>query len=80
MKEEILEHCLVCVKSKRGPKGSRKRDVCHANKKKAISHNFGVSNNFSPKNSEGESESTNYTDIQSEYVGNLGIRGPYHGP
>ena len=62
---------MVCVKKKRGPKGSRESDINHTNATKAISQNFGSANNFYPKNSEGDPESTKYTDMQSEYVGNL---------
>ena len=36
-KEEILQKCVVCVKSKRGPKGSRGSDIHHTNATKALS-------------------------------------------
>ena len=62
---------MVCVKKKRGPKGSRESDINHTNATKAISQNFGSANNFVPKNSEVESKSTKYTNIQSKYVGKL---------
>ena len=59
-KEEILQHRVVCVKKKRDPEGSRKRDIHHANATKVISQTFGSRNYFVPKNLEGESESTKY--------------------
>ena len=34
-------------------------------------NNFGAENHFFPKNLEGGSKSTNFTNIQSKYVGNL---------
>jgi hypothetical protein len=61
----------VCLKSKRGPERSRERDVHHKNVTYALSSLFGAAKHFIPKNSEGESEPTKYSDIQSEYVGNL---------
>ena len=70
-KEEILQRRVVCDKSKRGPEGSRERDIHHKNATYALSQVFGAAAHFIPKNSEGESESTKYSDIQSEYVGNL---------
>ena len=62
---------MMCLKSKRGPEGSRERDVHHKNAIHALSTLFGAAKHFIPKNSEGESESTKYSDIQSEYIGNL---------
>ena len=70
-KEEILNCRVVCLKSKRGLEGSRERDVHHSNATRALAQTFGAAKHFVPKNSEGESESTKYADIQSEYVGNL---------
>ena len=70
-KEEILQHCVVCVKRKHGTEGSSKCNIHHANTTKSLSHTFGAAKHFSPNESEGESESTKYVDIQYEYVGNL---------
>ena len=70
-KEEILQHRFMCAKSKHGPEGSRERNICYCNATKALSHNFGAAKHFIPKNSEGEYESTKYTNIKSEYVGKL---------
>ena len=70
-KEDILQRYVVCAKTKRAPKGSRERNIHHAKATKALSQTFGGANQFLPKNSEGESESTKYTDIKSEYIGNL---------
>ena len=70
-KEEILQRHVVCVKDKHVPEGSRERKIRHANAMKVISQTFVSANNFVPKNSEGSSESTDYTNIQSEYIGNL---------
>ena len=64
-KEDILQCRVVCVKSKRGPKGSGERDINHANVTKALSQTFGAVKHFVPKKSEGGSESTKYTDIQA---------------
>ena len=71
MKEEILQHCVVCVISKRGPEGSRERDIHQVNATDLLLHTFGDAKHFFPNKSEGESESTKHTDIQSEYVGNF---------
>ena len=62
---------MVCVKRKRGPKGFRERNIHHRNTTKALFQNFGAAKHFFPKNLEGGSKSTKYTNIQSEYVGNL---------
>ena len=70
-KEEILQQCVVCVNNKRDPKGSRERNIHHAKALKDILQTFGAEEHFLHKNLEGESESTNFTNIQSEYVGNL---------
>ena len=70
-KEEILNCRVVCLKNKWGLEGSRERDVHHSNATRALAQTFGAAKHFVPKNSEGESESTKYADIQSEYVGNL---------
>ena len=43
----------------------------HKNTTYALSQYFGAAAHFIPKNLEGESESTKYSDIQSKYVGNL---------
>ena len=61
--EKILQRRVVCPKSKRGPEGSRERDVHHKNATYALSSLFGAAKHFIPKNSEGESESTKYSDI-----------------
>ena len=70
-KEDILQLRVVCAKNKRWPKGSRERKIHHANATKTLSQTFGAAKHFISKNLEGESESTNYNDIKSEYVGNL---------
>ena len=70
-KEDIPQQRVVCVKNKCVPEGSRYHDIHHANATEELSQTFGAANRFLPKNLEGESESTNYTDIKSEYVGNL---------
>ena len=70
-KEEILQQHVVCIKDKSGLKGAREPNTHHENATKVLSQTFGDEKQFVPKNSEGESESTKYTDIQSEYVGNL---------
>ena len=62
---------MVCFKIKRDPKGSRERGINHGNATKVLLKNFVAANNFSPKKSEGGSESTKYTGIQYEYVENL---------
>ena len=62
---------MVGLKSKRGFEGSRERDVHHKNAIYALSSVFGAAKHFIHKNSEGESESTKYSDIQSKYVRNL---------
>ena len=67
-KEEILQRCVVCVKNKRVPEGSRERNIHYANAMDAMFQTFGSANHFLPKNSEEESESNNYTDIQYKYV------------
>ena len=61
----------MCVKSKCGPEGSREHNISHANATKVLSHNFGDTKHLVPKDSEGGSNSTKYTNIQSEYVGSL---------
>ena len=71
MKEENLQQRVVCVKRKSGPEGSRERNIHHRNTTKVLSQNFGAAEKFVPKNLEGVYESTKYTDIQYEYVGNL---------
>ena len=71
MKEEILQCRLVCVKSKHDPEGSRERDIHYANATKVLSQNFVAAKHFFAKNLEGSFESTKYTGIKSEYVGNL---------
>ena len=43
----------------------------HKNAAYALSQYFGAAAHFIPKNLEGESASTKYSDIQSKYVGNL---------
>ena len=43
----------------------------HANTMKALLKNFGAENIFVPKNLDGGYDSTKYTNIKSEYVGNL---------
>ena len=70
-KDDIVQHCVVCVKNKRDPKGSRERSIHHDNKTKALSKTSGTPNYFVPNNLEGGSESTKYTDMQSEYIVNL---------
>ena len=70
-KQNIPERCVVCFKSKRGSEGSRERDIHHVNATKQISQTFGAAKNFAPQNPEEGFKSTKYTDIQSEYVGNL---------
>ena len=62
---------MIYIKNKSGPEGSRGRDIHHANATKALSHTFVAVKHFIPKNLEGGSESTKYTNIQSKYVGNL---------
>ena len=62
---------MVCVNIKCGHKGSRERNIYHANATKVLSQTFGGAKHFVPNNSEGDSESTKYTDIKYEYVGNL---------
>ena len=69
-KEEIFQQCVVCVKNKRGPEGSRERKIHHAKSTKALSHTFGAVKKFSPKSLEGASDSTKYTNIKFEYVEN----------
>ena len=61
---------MLYVKNKRGTEGSRERNIHHANAKKVLLQIFGAAKHFVPNNWEGESESTTYTDIQSEYIGN----------
>ena len=73
MKDKILQRRVVCVKRKRAPKGSKERDIHHGNATQAPPQTFGAAKHFVPNNSEKESKSTKYTDIQSEYVGNLDI-------
>ena len=70
-KEEILQRCVVCVKSKRDSEGLRERGIKHSNATKVLSQTFGAANKLPPKKSEGGSESTKYTGIQYEYVENL---------
>jgi len=70
-KEEILQRRVVWDKSKCGLPGSREREVHHKNATYALSQSFGAVTHFILNNSEGEPESTKYSDIQSEYVGNL---------
>ena len=62
---------MVCAKSKRVPEGFRERNIHHDNAIKALLQTFGAAKHFFPKNLERESDSTKYTDIQSEYVGKL---------
>ena len=54
MKEEILQRNLMCVKNKRGPEGSRERDIHHSNAKKALSQTFEATKHFVPKSFKGE--------------------------
>ena len=61
----------MCVKNKLGPEGSRERNICPTNAMKVISQTFGAAKHFIPKNSEGYTKSTKYTNIQSEYVEKL---------
>ena len=70
-KKDILQQHMVCVKNKCGPEGSRECNIHHANAKKALSQTFGAAKHFVPKKLDGESKSTKYTNIQSDYVGNL---------
>ena len=70
-KQEFLHIRVVCVKSNRGAEGSRNQYLHHKNATTKLSQTFGAVNHFVQRNSEGESESKNYTDIQSENVGNL---------
>ena len=70
-KEDILQHRVVCVKSERGPEGLRELDIHHSNSTKVLSQDLGDVKHFVTKNLEGGSNSTKYTDIQYEYVGNL---------
>ena len=67
----IPQRHVECVKNKRAPKISREREIHHVNTTKALSQTFGAAKHFIPKNSEGDSKSTKYTRIKSEYVGNL---------
>ena len=67
----IPQRHVECVKNKRVPKSSREREIHHVNTTKALSQTFGAAKHFIPKNSEGDSKSTKYTRIKSEYVGNL---------
>ena len=62
---------MVCVKNKRGPKGSRERNIHRVNATKAILQTSGAVKHFFPTNLEGGSESTKNTNIQSEYIGDL---------
>ena len=70
-KEDILQRRVVCVKNKHGLGCSREHNIHHASATKGQLHTFGSEKHFSPKNLERESDSTKYTDIQSEYVGKL---------
>ena len=36
MKEDIFQQCVVCAKNKRGPKGSRERNIHHSNTTKSL--------------------------------------------
>ena len=69
--EDILQHRVVCVKRKRVPEDYNERDIHHGNATKALFQTFGAAEQFVPKNLDGGSKSTKYTEIQSEYVGNL---------
>ena len=60
---------MVCIKIKRVPEGLRERSINYGNKTKALLQTFGAAKHFIYK--KGGSESTKYTNIQSEYVGNL---------
>ena len=64
MKEDILQHRVVCVKSERGPEGLRELDIHHSNSTKVLSQDLGDVKHFVTKNLEGGSNSTKYTDIQ----------------
>ena len=59
------------MKSKQGAEVSRKQYVHHKNTTATLLQTFGVENHFVPRNLEVDSESNHYTDIQSEYVGNM---------
>ena len=69
--EDILQHRVVCVKRKRVPEDYNERDIHHGKATKALFQTFGAAEQFVPKNLDGGSRSTKYTEIQSEYVGNL---------
>ena len=59
------------MKSKQGAEVSRKQYVHHKNTTATLLQTFGVENHFVPRNLEVDSESNHYTNIQSEYVGNM---------
>ena len=63
--KQVIPHSrVVCVKSKRGAEGSCEGDVHHKNATTKVAQNFGAAKHFVRRNSEGESESKIYTDIQ----------------
>ena len=63
MKEETFQQRVVPVKNKRGPEGSRERNINYANVTKSPSQTFGAANHVVSKKSEGYFKSAKYTDI-----------------
>ena len=62
---------MVCVKNKCGPESSMGWDIHHVSATNLLLYTFGAAKHFVPNNLEKDSKSTKYTDIQSDYVGNL---------
>ena len=70
-KEEILARQVVCLKKDRGVPGSRERSRHHQSATAPLAQKFGAAGHWVVRNRDGESDSQNYDDLQSAYVGNL---------
>ena len=62
-KEDILQRCVLCIKSKCDPESSREHNIHHANTTKALSQSSDAVKNFISIKLEGKSKSTKYNYI-----------------
>ena len=70
--EEILARQVICLKKDRGVPGSRQRSSHHRSATTPLAQKFGAAGHWVVQNRDGElSDSQNYTNLQSAYVGNL---------
>ena len=70
-KEEILARQVICLKKDRGVPGSRERSRHHQSATAPLAQKFGAAGHWVVQNRDGESDSQNYSNLQSAHAGNL---------